>query len=300
MWSIRHWKEKMQRATKRAGNVVTVNGGASSCHCLLCPSQLLSDSHLLGRSHFNELRARFPDTVPVRVDDFWQTWADKFVTGAMAFNHVDGTLRMVRRPDGSEPPAPVLADLPADAHERVLAAVGFLPRPPQPPPPPLEEVEPAMSSTLAAGATETPAGSRQNFASVGSIGGTVSPWAELSPASLDPPTKPDGLGMQHQSAVGGGGGAFLWFWHQHAVLRVKRLEDVLTTALGASVARYCDLCQRSIAPSESFTEHVARDDGHIAQVQARFEQEGQNGHGWVQSWPGVAQLNHLTLEVSID
>jgi len=81
---------------------------------------------------------------------------------------------------------------------------------------------------------------------------------------------------------------------------------VLTTALGASGASVasgalcCDLCQRSIATSESFAEHVARDSGHIAQVQARFEQEGQNGRGWVQSWAGVAKLNHLTLEVSID
>jgi hypothetical protein len=49
----------------------------------------------------------------------------------------------------------------------------------------------------------------------------------------------------------------------------------------------------------SFENHVAGDICHIAKVQAGFEREGPNWNGWVQSWDGVAELNHLTLKVSI-
>ena len=86
---------------------------------------------------------------------------------------------------------------------------------------------------------------------------------------------------------------FLGFWQRHAAREVKRLEKVLVAALGSTVARYCELCQRSMLSSDSFAEHVARDIGHMAQVQARFEHEGPSGRGWVQCWAGVAQLTSL-------
>jgi hypothetical protein len=97
-----------------------------------------------------------------------------------------------------------------------------------------------------------------------------------------------------------GDGVFLWYWQQHAAREVKRLEEVLDASLDPTEARYCELCQHSVLPSNSFAQHVAGDLGHIAQVRARFEHQGPNGIGWVQCWARVAQLNHLTLDVSIE
>jgi hypothetical protein len=72
--------------------------------------------------------------MPVSTDNFWQTWTFKTRTGALAFNHTDGTLRMVRQPDGNElvaPASPLVpavagfslqsAEILADPHDRVLA-----------------------------------------------------------------------------------------------------------------------------------------------------------------------------------
>jgi hypothetical protein len=94
--------------------------------------------------------------MPVSTDNFWQTWTFKTRTGALAFNHADGTLRMVRQPDGNElvaPASPLVpavagfsfqsAEMFADPHDRVLAAVRVLP---QPPPPPL--VDEGVASSL--------------------------------------------------------------------------------------------------------------------------------------------------------
>mmetsp|Transcript_48194 Transcript_48194/g.155427 ORF Transcript_48194/g.155427 Transcript_48194/m.155427 type:complete len:192 (-) Transcript_48194:92-667(-) len=66
---------------------------------------------------------------------------------------------------------------------------------------------------------------------------------KLSPAKPDAPAKPHTIGIQQPpvSRVG----VFLWFWQQHAAREVKRLEEVLVAALGLTVARYCELCQRS-------------------------------------------------------
>mmetsp|Transcript_114945 Transcript_114945/g.371599 ORF Transcript_114945/g.371599 Transcript_114945/m.371599 type:complete len:387 (-) Transcript_114945:119-1279(-) len=254
---------------------------------------------------------RVPENMPVRTDDFWQTWTFETGTGAMAFNHADGTLRMVRRPDGNEPvsPAPPLApavagqshqsaEISADPHERVLAAVRVLPRLPTPP---LEEVfaQPATSSSFAPPAADMLlASQQQQSGAAGSTGGTVSPWGKLSPAKPDAPAEPHTIGTQQPPVSGVG--VFLWFWQQHAAREVKRLEEVLFATLGSTVARYCELCQCSILQSDRFVEHVARDIGHMAQVQARFEHEGPSGRGWVQCWAGVAQLNHLTLDLSVD
>mmetsp|Transcript_114952 Transcript_114952/g.371632 ORF Transcript_114952/g.371632 Transcript_114952/m.371632 type:complete len:435 (-) Transcript_114952:119-1423(-) len=313
MWSHRHWKEKMERAARRVAYIVEANGALNSCRCFLCPSQSLSAEHLLGPKHFNELLGRVPENMPVRTDDFWQTWTFETGTGAMAFNHADGTLRMVRRPDGNEsvapapPPAPAVAgqsyqsaEISPDPHERVLAAVRVQPRPP--PPPPVEvfaSSQPATSSSFAPPAPEMLlASQQQQSATAGSTGGTVSPWGELSPVRPDAPANPHTIGTQQPPVSGVG--VFLWFWQQHAAREVKRLEEVLVAALGSTVARYCELCQRSILPSESFAQHVAMDIGHMAQVQARFEHEGPSGRGWVQCWAGVAQLNHLTLDLSVD
>ena len=100
MWSLRHWKEKMERPVRRVAAVIEANGGYGACRCLLCPEMCISPEHLMGQKHYRELTARVPEGTVVRLDDFWQTWT--FSTGAVAFNHVDGTLRMVRRPPSPE------------------------------------------------------------------------------------------------------------------------------------------------------------------------------------------------------
>jgi len=111
-----------------------------------------------------------------------------------------------------------------------------------------------------------------------------SPWAQRAPAPNATIT-PD-----H-------GGAFAWLWLKHGALAAVQLEAALDAAAVPAVSRFCQLCQRSPSASETLVDHLLKDAGHLAQVQARFSQEGPAGRGWVQSWPGGPQLNHLTLEV---
>jgi hypothetical protein len=85
---------------------------------------------------------------------------------------------------------------------------------------------------------------------------------------------------------------------QRVRVQVTRLEEILVAALGSTMHQYCELCQRSILPSESFVGHVSTDQGHMALVQARFEHEGPSWRGWMQCWGCVAEFNHLTLNVS--
>ena len=69
--------------------------------CLLCPNTGLCSVHLLGPKHFLKLATRcVNDGNPLQVADFWQTWT--FQAGAIAFNHVDGSIRMIRRPSALE------------------------------------------------------------------------------------------------------------------------------------------------------------------------------------------------------
>jgi len=292
MWSHRHWKEHMQRAVVRACKVVAANG-ASKFFCLFCPDETFNQQHLLGPKHFMALMTRLPETVVVQVDQFWQICTFETDTGAMAFNHADGTLQMVRRADGSQSIAPVQACVSTD--ERIWAEI--LPRPS---PPPSMEAEVTMPSSIATPVAATPDATVAVTPSGFTLqcGGTVFPWTKFSPVDLHPPATCDDLEMQHHSAIGGGGGALMWCWQR--IREVERLEKVLTTALGDTTCRYCDLCKRRIGLTDSFADHVAGDGSHFAQVQARCEQESPDDHGWVQSWSGVAQLNHLTLEVSID
>jgi hypothetical protein len=310
MWNLKHWKEKMQRAAKRVVCILAANGAHNlSCCCLFCTDEYLSADHLLGPKHFFKLMGRVPEDMPVNTNNFWQTWTFDTGTSALAFNHADGTLRMVRQPDVNELVAPAApagfclqsAEISSDPHERVLAAVRVLP---QPPPPPLADEgfassQPATSSTFAPPAAYMLlAPQQQQCATAGSTAGTVSPWGELPPAKHDAPAKLHTIGIQQPPMSGDG--VFLWYWQQHAAREVKRLEEVLDASLDATEARYCELCQHSVLPSDSFAQHVARDPVHIAQVRARFEHQGPNGIGWVQCWARVAQLNHLTLDVSIE
>ena len=142
MWSHRQWKEKMQRVARQVACILEANDALNlSCCCLFCPDEYLSAEHLMGPKHFFKLMGREAENMPVSTDNFWQTWTFKTGTGALAFNQADGTLRMVRQPDGNElvapasPPAPAgfslqYAEISADQHERVLAALRVLPQPP--------------------------------------------------------------------------------------------------------------------------------------------------------------------------
>jgi hypothetical protein len=138
---------------------------------------------------------------------------------------------------------------------------------------------------------------QQQYTPAPSTSHMVSPWGTRAPVKPDAPAKPHTIGT-HQPPVSEAG-VCLWFWQQHVDCEVKRLEEVLVARMGSNVALHRELCKHSMLSPNSFAKHVARDFGHIAQVQARFEHEGPSWRGWVQCWDGVAQLNHLTLEVCI-
>jgi hypothetical protein len=269
MWSHRHWKEKMQRAVVRACEVVAINGAANT-FCRLCPEQAFCESHLLGPKHFGVLMNQLPETVPVQVDDFWQQWIVETRTGAMAFNHVDGTVRLLRRGDGSEPVVPVQPAVSTDPLERVWAAVAGLPQPPAPPPVQVEAAAPVAEAAV------------------------VSSGAELSPESLHPPAKSD---------------HFMWCWQRNAIREVERLEQVLKTEVAGvgedfrgclELGRYCCLCHQYIELSDNFANHVVWDGDHCELIQSRFNQEGPNWVGWIQGWMhGRVLFNHLTLEITV-
>jgi hypothetical protein len=307
MWCIRFWKKQMQRAAVRVVDILKANGALEGCSCLFCSQQYFSTEHLLGPRHFNTLMARVPENKSVCIDHFWQVWNFENQRGALAFNHADGTVLMVRRSDCNELVVTALplatavagqsqqsADIYVDTHERILAALRVPPL--HPTSKPLVEVvtQPATSSSLGPSAADM----QQQSGVGGSTGNTVSPCGKLAPAKRDAPVELHMSGTQ-QLPVSGVSVCW-WFWQQHAAREVKRLEEVLIVAFGSTVDQYCKLCQRSILPSEGFAKHVARDQFHIAELQAGFEHDGPNGTGWVQCWAGVAQFNHLTLDVSIE
>ena len=95
---------------------------------------------------------------------------------------------------------------------------------------------------------------------------------------------------------------FGWFWQQCAALQVVELEKIVVAALTprqtAAVFHYCQLCQCFLPQCVSLGQHVSTDIGHMAKVSDRFEEVSPACRGWVQCWPGVAEFNHLTLDVS--
>ena len=261
-------------------------------------------------------------TGPVPTDNFTQQWILGTATGELRFNHANGTLHMLRFPDGNEAVAPAFSPAPAptdqspqffkindddDDHDgdgdilaRVNAAVRVLP--PRPPTPSVEEEPCASSSQRGTSSTVAPpaadtqlASQQQQSATAGSARDKFSPWCELPPAKPDTRTKPHTIGTQQPPV-----NAFQWFWQQQAARVVTRLADILVAAFGSTMQHYCycELCQRSILQPESFVKHVSTDQDHMAMVQARFVHKGPSWRGWVQCWGTVAELNHLTLNVS--
>jgi hypothetical protein len=267
MWgAAKGWKEKMDPVAHKLIYILKTNCAHSNC--LFCPHQYLTEQHLTGPSHFDNLKKHVPRNMPVNTNDFWQFWDLPF--GAMAFNHIDGTLRMARRPDdnGNVPFAPAFPFSPA----------GF-------------SLQSHQSHQSAEIAVDTHERVQQQSAIVGTTCSTVSPWGKRLPAKNDAHMQPPVNGVD----------VFLWFWQEHAEQAVKRLEEKLVVALGPTVGHHCnwcELCKHNILPSDSFGEHVTRDKDHRLFVQEHFEHEGPSWKGWVQCWAGAAQLNHLTLDVS--
>jgi hypothetical protein len=279
MWgSVKTWKDKMEQVAQKVVSILQANGAHNlNCLCWLCENECLSVEHLLGPKHFNKLRQRVPENVPVNTDNFWQLWdltCNTTGVGALAFNHVDGSLRMARRPDGNELFAPALPFAPAFP----FSPAGF-------------SLQSQQSHQSAEISVDTHERVQHQSAIVGTTCSKVSPWGKRLPAKNDAHMQPPVNGVE----------VFLWFWQQHAEHAVKRLEEMLVDALGPTVGHHCnvcELCKHNILPSDSFKEHVTRDKGHRLQVQAHFEHEGPSWKGWVQCWAGAAQLNHLTLDVS--
>jgi hypothetical protein len=261
MWSAWHWKQKMFTNVERVVKILTLNGALTSCQrCLICPEGWFSCEHLLGPKHYTTLVKLLPEKMPVQTETYTQYWS--FLGGSIAYNHVTGTLLMLRRISGGNDPVappPPLAVMPQP-----------LPPPPQPQPPP--PLQPATSSTVAPPAVDMQLAAHQ----------------QQSASST-------------QQAPEEGLGAFRWFWQKVASRQAPQLEELVVAALDlvqiAAVLPYCELCQCRLPPCVSFAQHVSTDIGHMAKVLARFEQVGPDCRGWVQCWPGVAEFNHLTLDV---
>ena len=96
-WSLRHWKERMESGFQKAEQILRANGIFHSGPCQICPGQAFYIEHLTGKKHFGEMARYFQIGHDLCLEHFWQRWV--FSTAAIAFNHLDGSVRMVRRPD---------------------------------------------------------------------------------------------------------------------------------------------------------------------------------------------------------
>ena len=101
LWSLRHWKEKMEPVVTRAMRVLEANQDPYSLRCMICPDQSFSREHLLGPKHYSQLVQVIHDKHRdvVNRDQFWQQWICQ--CGAVAFNHIDGCCNMVSKPSSS-------------------------------------------------------------------------------------------------------------------------------------------------------------------------------------------------------
>jgi hypothetical protein len=293
MWP--HWKQKMTTVVERVVNILSLNGALTfHPYCMICSTEWFSIQHLLGPKHFRGLVDRVPEKMPVQTENYFQFW--NFTGSSMAYNHVTGTLIMMRRSGGNEPVAPSVAGFSIAGPP---PAVMPQPRPP-PPPPQTPPPQPATSSTVAPPEVDMQLAShqQQSASSCGTYD-TFAKWTYNPPAKLDAPAKPHTIGTQQ--APEEGLGAFRWFWQKVAAHQAPQLEEIVVAALDplqtAAVLPYCELCQCRLPPSVSFAQHVSTDIGHMTAVLARFEEVGPDCRGWVQCWPGVAEFNHLNLDV---
>merc|ERR1712139_229345 len=100
LWSLRHWKEKMDIPVRHIIEILEANtADAWTLCCDICgPNHGFSQNHVLGPKHCQHMQARIQGVA--QIDDFWQQWC--FPNGAVAYNHLDGSIQMVRRPRPGE------------------------------------------------------------------------------------------------------------------------------------------------------------------------------------------------------
>lgn len=119
LWSRRHWKDQMGETARHLGRLLELeaasSGGLCNFDCHICgPGMGISADHLLGPRHYGDLvTKRVHHNVPVHPEEFWQTFA--FPNSAVAFNHLDGQVKVVRRPRPSEVPCAAPAQPPRPA-----------------------------------------------------------------------------------------------------------------------------------------------------------------------------------------
>lgn len=276
LWSVRHWKEKMSTPAIRIEKILqSIGGSCSSFTCMCCEGQYMSSGHLLGPKHYSEIvvkRIAGGEPGPVRVDDFWQTWT--FNDGAVAYNHIDGMVRMVRRPllleDQAETPG--TSEMPALTADPEPAPAAVVPR----------AVAAKSPMLVAPVAMPTPQTSMPQV--------SVAPAMPRAPKA--PPTPPPQPAMRSCDTSAN---AFCWFWQHVAGQRAAELEAAVLNRGGFGQCRpvfSCAICERQ--PSEGLGEHIARDEGHLERVQALFAAEGPDSARWTQVWPGLGRAHHLT------
>jgi len=254
MWSARHWKEKMERPARRITQILEASGGLYTSTCTFCPDHCICVEHLLGPKHYTEVvvhcvHERGGTVCP---DDYWQTWT--CVSGAVAYNHVDGTIRMVRKPlaledAGEVPPPPDIEGLMVPGEGNDVAGLPLCR--PYDPPARVQPVEPA-----ARGDTMT--------------------------VAAMPPLLP--------SPVAGSLPAFLW--ERHALSAALQLDALLREVQ----APRCTLCARAM--HEGVAAHISRSAEHLMAVQMLFSEGGAEAPGWLQTWPGIVEVHHLTMQLS--
>jgi hypothetical protein len=303
LWSPSQWRLKMTPPVDRVVHRLEVDhvDNFRGSWCMICNFESFDSTHLLGPKHFGRLKELLPAHQPVVTDKFWQTWCSNDGKFSMAFNHVDGSLKLIDTsgevtiPPSIMLPPPVGSEVPfAD----VLAAGSR--RPVQAPPSPDAHMGEVIASSQAAttrGANMVLAPQQQQNTFVPTTWSKVSPWCTQAPLKHATLATPHSIGTQQPPVSDSC--PFLWCWQLHADCNVKPLEEVLVARLGSNVALSCVLCQATMLSPNRFAQHVGRDLGHIAKVRACFNFEGPTWKGWVQCWDGVAQLNHLSLKVDI-
>ena len=95
--TLQRWYDQMVHAAQKLDDVLQVS--SIKITCLLCPSQWLSASHVLGGGHYNSMWLRAGGHSSLDTREFSQTYVNEEIGGGINFNHLDGSLHLVRQPD---------------------------------------------------------------------------------------------------------------------------------------------------------------------------------------------------------
>lgn len=332
--SLRDWKEKMERAVKHLVQIVVVCSGQYCSTCKFCPELCLSSEHLLGPKHARQLVEKIATfNNIVHITEFWQQW--KLPTGAVAFNHANGTILMCHGPEelGDVPQIPTLpptlsvSSVPLTATPPGITTTGptvaaattvgaampgcarnFTP-PLQPTTAaaatanqvhgnPWQQAAPVLRSATVA-ATAIPVVCAKSINAMVEM-----PTASLPPVPPPPPVVPPKEVMARDGVVPHGVNLRAWLWEDHAVLPAFQLQRRLDVAAVPEGERICRLCGNTMF--EGVAAHIVHNNGHLNQVEAFMATKGAEGPHWLQAWQrssagggraAIVQVNHLTLEI---